>query len=271
MTVFRNSVGLRKSDEIAFIRILDTPISIVSLDRVIGLFDAWMANRQDRCVVLRDVHGIMRARNDVDLRNAHEHADLITPDGMPLVWVSRIAGTHGISRVCGADLLSAVCRHGLEVGWRHYFYGGAPGVAEQVIAQLLRKHPAIQIAGWYFPPFRALNRDEDEFACADIRAKHADFVWVGLGTPKQELWMEDHRGRCGGAIMLGVGAAFNFHSGSTSRAPKWMQNGGLEWLFRLLQEPRRLWRRYLLLAPLFAILVSLDLVRSRIAPQTRDG
>jgi len=234
------------------------------MDRVLALFETWMADRCDRFVVLRDVHGAMRARNDAKLRRAHEVSDLMAPDGVPLVAIARLAGIADISRVCGPDLLPATCQRGLSLGWRHYFLGGAPGVAESVIAHLNEKYPGIAIAGFYCPPFRPLSPDEDALVCEEIRAARPDFVWVGLGTPKQEIWMHEHRGRCGGAIMLGIGAAFDIYAGAVSRAPKWMQRCGLEWLFRLIHDPRRLWRRYLILAPLFICLALGELIRGRI-------
>lgn len=246
-------------DRIRFARILGTPVSVVSMDRVLELFEMWTTKPRDRYVVVRDVHGVMRARSETDLHTAHETADLTVPDGMPLVWIAKLAGIEGISRVCGPDLLPAVCRHGLRFGWRHFFLGGAPGVAEKAIEKLEDEHPGIAIAGSYCPPFRKLNGEEDEKMCAVIRASGADFVWVGLGTPKQELWMNEHRGRCGGAIMLGVGAVFDIAAGVSSRAPGFMQKRGLEWLFRLVHEPRRLWRRYLVLGPKFVVLALTEL------------
>jgi N-acetylglucosaminyldiphosphoundecaprenol N-acetyl-beta-D-mannosaminyltransferase len=254
------------ADGIPRFRVLGTPVSIVSMDRILNLLEQkWIPNRRDRYIVLRDVHGVMRARSDAMLRKAHEASDLTAPDGMPLVWTAKLAGINGISRVAGADLLSAVCERGVALGWRHYFLGGAPGIAEKVIRQLTEKYPEISIVGLGCPPFRSLSVEEDEALCATIRSACPDFVWVALGTPKQEIWMHEHRGRCGGAILLGVGAAFDFHAGVISRAPKWMQRYGLEWLHRLTQEPRRLWTRYLVLAPMFSFFALSDLLRRRIA------
>lgn len=254
-------IDLENRFGISFVRILGIPISIVSMEQVLALFESWVADRCDRSVVVRDVHGLMLAREDIKLWRAHEESELITPDGVPLVWVARMVGINGISRVCGPDLLPAACQHGLAFGWRHFFLGGKPGIAESLIERMVVKYPGISIAGFHSPPFRTLTEEEDELICAKIRASKADLVWVGLGTPKQEIWMLEHRGLCGGAIMLSVGAAFDFHAGSVSRAPKWMQYNGLEWIFRLVQEPKRLWRRYLVLAPTFVILALLELVR----------
>jgi N-acetylglucosaminyldiphosphoundecaprenol N-acetyl-beta-D-mannosaminyltransferase len=253
-------------DGISIFRVLGTPVSIVSMDRILKLFEhEWIPHRRDRYIVLRDVHGVMRARSDAKLRKAHEASDLTAPDGMPLVWIAKLAGINGITRVAGSDLLSAVCERGVALGWRHYFLGGAPGIAERAIQQLTEKHPGISIVGLSCPPFKPLSVEEDEIICATIRSARPDFVWVGLGTPKQEIWMHEHRGQCGGATLLGVGAAFDFHAGVISRAPKWMQRYGLEWLHRLMQEPKRLWTRYLVLAPMFSFLALSDLLRRRIA------
>lgn len=247
------------------IRILGTPISIVSLDRVLRLFERWVGDGRDHSVVFRDVHGVMRARNETQLRQAHEQADLVSPDGMPLVWVAKLAGVNEISRVCGPDLLILACQHGVSHGWRHYFYGGAPGVAETLAEMLVRQFPGMVVAGTQCPPFRPLTHEEDERACAAIRAAQPDFVWVGLGTPKQETWMAEHRGKCGGAILAGVGAAFDIHAGHIRRAPVWMQRSGLEWAYRFAQEPQRLWQRYLKLAPLFFVMALREVITNRVA------
>jgi len=244
-------------------RILGIPISIVSMDRVLAIFDRWLADRHDRYVIFRDVHGVMRAQSDPELRRAHEEADIIAPDGMPLVWIAKFDGMKEISRVCGPDLLPLVCQKGISNGWRHYFVGGAPGVAELMVENLTQSYPGISIVGHCCPPFRILSEEEDEIICTNIRLASPDFIWVGLGTPKQENWMYAHRGRCGGAIMLGVGAAFDLYAGTVTRAPVWMQKLGLEWLFRLSSEPGRLWRRYLILAPRFVLLTFYDVVAKR--------
>jgi N-acetylglucosaminyldiphosphoundecaprenol N-acetyl-beta-D-mannosaminyltransferase len=249
----------------SYIRILGTPVSIVTIDGALRRFEQWVLDPEDRCVVLRDVHGVMLAHSDPRLDRAHQESDLIAPDGIPLVWAARLAGSRGISRVCGPDLLPTVCEHGLTRGWRHYFYGGAPGVAEMVADQLAARFPGLKIVGTQSPPFRPLTPEEDEAACAAIRAASPDFVWVGLGTPKQEIWTVEHRGKCGGAILLSVGAAFDFHAGLVSRAPLWMQRYGLEWSYRLAQEPKRLWKRYLILAPRFAVLSLLEIIKVRIS------
>jgi N-acetylglucosaminyldiphosphoundecaprenol N-acetyl-beta-D-mannosaminyltransferase len=256
---------------VSSVRIVGAPVSIVSPQKVLSIFEQWVQDRRDRVVLLREVHGLMRARTEQAVGEAQEQADLVLPDGMPLVWLARLAGFRAISRVCGIDLLPAVCRFGVPRGWRHYFYGASPGVAEALAATLRRQMPGLEIVGVHCPPFRALSPEEDEAACAQIRAARPHFVWVSLSTPKQDLWMAQHRGRCGGAIMVGVGAAFEINAGRIARAPRWMQQSGLEWLYRLAQEPGRLWQRYARVIPGFVMLASIELVRRRLAAVRQAG
>lgn len=233
------------------------------MEEVLRYFDAWTHDDQGRYVVIRDVHGVMRARTDLALRSAHHQADLVTPDGVPLVWSAKLLGHSNIERVCGPDLLPATCARGLEKGWRHYFYGGAPGMADALADRLRARFPGIAIAGTRCPPFRSLTKTEDQEDCDAILTAEPHFVWVGLGTPKQELWMKSHKVRLPGIILLGVGAAFDIHAGQAKRAPVWMQRSGLEWFFRLASEPRRLWRRYLLLAPHYFALFGFEFLLRR--------
>jgi N-acetylglucosaminyldiphosphoundecaprenol N-acetyl-beta-D-mannosaminyltransferase len=241
--------------------ILGAPISVVTLPKVLSIFERWSGDDRDRIVLLRDVHGAMRARSDPAVRDAQDEADLVLPDGMPLVWAVRLTGQASISRVCGIDLFPAACQHGVARGWRHYLYGASPGVAEKLADMMRERCPGIEIVGTYCPPFRPLTSEEDEEACAKIRAARPDFVWVSLSTPKQDLWMREHRGRCGGATMVGVGGAFEINAGLIPRAPLWMQKSGLEWLFRLWQEPERLGKRYFNSLPLFVVLTSIELFK----------
>jgi len=177
------------------------------------------------------------------------------PDGMPLVWVGRRRG-HDIGRVAGADLVDAVCRASLATGQSHFFYGGRPGVADEMAARLAARHAGLRVAGTLAPPMREIGSghvfDADGRAELDaIRDASPDFVWVGISSPKQEWWMSRAAPLIGRGVFFGVGAAFDFHSGAIRRAPKWMQRSGLEWLHRLGSEPRRLWKRYLVLGPRF--------------------
>lgn len=243
--------------------ILGVPVSRLTLPIAVATILGWVRRGEANYVCVRDVHGLMRSREDPALMDIHFGAGMITPDGMPLVWTLRRRGYAGVGRVCGADLVEALCDASQESGVRHYFYGGKPGVAERMAAELTRRFPRLQVAGTSTPPFRAMTPEEDAAAVAEMTASGAQVVWVGISTPKQEFWMRDHVGRIPGATLLGVGAAFDFHAGDVKRSPRWMQRSGLEWLHRLISEPRRLWRRYLVLAPKFVVLLALDAIRKR--------
>jgi exopolysaccharide biosynthesis WecB/TagA/CpsF family protein len=173
--------------------------------------------------------------------------------------------TKGRKRVCGADLVDALCNDGQSSGLRHYFYGGKPGIAESMIRNLKAKYPDLVVAGFYAPPFRSLTEEEDAAIVDAINKSGARVVWIGLSTPNQEFWTRDHVGQINGATLIGVGAAFDFHSGAVTRAPKWMQKSGFEWLHRLLSEPRRLWRRYLVIAPSFVVKIVREEIGFRLA------
>jgi N-acetylglucosaminyldiphosphoundecaprenol N-acetyl-beta-D-mannosaminyltransferase len=176
---------------------------------------------------------------------------LVTPDGMPLVWLSRLMGFRDVERVYGPDLMLAVCERSTARGYRHFFYGGAPGVAEKLVVRLQSRFPGLQVAGIDSPPFRHLTLQEDRAVVEHINTARPDIVWVGIGTPKQERWMAMHVGQLSAPVLIGVGAAFDFHAGLKKQAPRWMQRSGLEWSFRLMTEPRRLGRRYLINIPWF--------------------
>lgn len=220
--------------------------------------EGWIEEREHHYVCVTGVHGIMESRRQADVRKIHNAAGLVTPDGMPLVWFSRLSGFSHVKRVYGPDLMLECCRRSVSRGYSHFLYGGQDGVPE-ILAQSLRaRFPGISIAGTYSPPFRPLTREEDADVVRMIDSSGADYVWVGLSTPKQERWMNDHVARIQAPVMLGVGAAFDFHAGLKRQAPRWMQQGGLEWFFRLLTEPRRLWRRYSVNIPLFLWNVALQ-------------
>ncbi|MCF6303991.1 MAG: WecB/TagA/CpsF family glycosyltransferase [Rhodobacteraceae bacterium] len=209
----------------------------------------WAKDTQGRFVCVRDVHGVMLSDNSLHLKSLHRDAAMITPDGMPLVWLGRLAG-HKVGRACGADLMENIIDQGQARQIKHYFFGGAAGVAEMLANTFGKKHPNALIVGHESPPFRAFSNDENAAMISRIKASGADIVWVGMSTPKQEFWMHSVY-KSLPVTLIGVGAAFDFHSGKVNRAPRWMQKSGLEWLHRLGSEPRRLWRRYLILAPKF--------------------
>ncbi len=266
MSVDPIAATLQGPTDVSVTRVAGAPIAEISIPGVLELLERWRSEGQDRMVLLRDVHGAMCARNQAKVRSAQEAADLVLPDGMPLVWAVRLAGGSGIDRCCGIDLLPEALRHGLALGWRHYFYGASPGVAEALKNEMTARHPGLKVVGTYCPPFRPLTPEQDEEILRQIRAASPDFVWVSLSTPKQDLWMHDHIGKLGGVTMIGVGGAFEINAGQIRRAPRWMQRMGLEWLARLAQEPRRLWKRYLSTLPAFAIITLSEILCARLSP-----
>lgn len=250
--------------------ILGVPVNVVDMATAVDTIAAWVRAKQTRCVCAPDVYNVMRAQDDARHMHALKSADLVVPDGTPLTWVMRLRGEKIKARVCGPDLMLAVCRRSAEEGWRHYFYGGADGVASELADILTRTYPGLEVAGVDCPPFRPLSTAEVDAALDRINAARPDVVWVGLGCPKQEIWMAEHRDRIDGAVLLGVGAAFDFHAGRIQRAPAWMRSNGLEWLYRLASEPRRLWRRYLILAPRFCVASLAETLRMSAAPARRS-
>jgi N-acetylglucosaminyldiphosphoundecaprenol N-acetyl-beta-D-mannosaminyltransferase len=238
--------------------ILGVGVSAINMTQALDKIDGWIGRREQNYVCVTGVHGIMESQRDAQLKQIHNQAGLVTPDGMPLVWLSRLKGLSWVERVYGPDLMLAVCQHSLVAKYRHYFYGGDQGIAEVLVSRLRQQFPGLQVAGSLSPPFRALTRDEDAQAVQRINGTEPDIVWVGLSTPKQEYWMHEHLGRLSAPVMVGVGAAFDFHAGLKKQAPRWMQRNGLEWFFRLMSEPRRLWRRYLVNNPAFLWLLLRD-------------
>ena len=241
--------------------VLGVPVSVVDMETAVAAIAAWIKRKETRYVCACDVHSVVRAQDDSQQMDALRGADLIVPDGTPLAWVMRLRGENIKKRVCGPDLMLAVCEQSVSMGWRHYFYGGAEGVAETLARTLETTYPGLQVAGFDCPPFRPLSEDELTASIERINSAQPDIVWVGLGCPKQELWMSEHHERIKGAVLLGVGAAFDFHSGRIQRAPVWMRTHGLEWLHRLASEPGRLWRRYLIAAPRFCLACLAETVR----------
>jgi N-acetylglucosaminyldiphosphoundecaprenol N-acetyl-beta-D-mannosaminyltransferase len=241
-----------------WVNVLGVRVSAVNLESATRRIVA--AVREHRCeyVCVRDAHGVIRCQKDAELRSAHNRAFLVTPDGMPLVWALKRAGHSGSGRVYGPDLMLAVIEAGLSGGVRHYLYGATPETIERLQARLLAKFPGIEVVGSNAPPFRELSAREETEAVERINAANADIVWVGLGSPKQELWMARMRARLDASVLVGVGAAFDFHAGLKRQAPRIVQRSGFEWAFRLACEPRRLWRRYAMVVPSFLALTLLQ-------------
>ncbi len=240
-------------------------VSATSCSEVVEFCRRWIESRRfgdganaARYICVTSVHGVISARDDDELRDILNAADIATPDGMPLVWALRSFGVRGQRRVYGPELMLHLCEDAARRGHRIFLYGGREERLQELIRRLRVKFPEIRIAGAWSPPFRPLTPEEDEAAVARIRASNADLVFVGISTPKQERWMHSHRSSLPGIVMVGVGAAFDFHSGRVRQAPAWMRSYGLEWLFRLFMEPLRLWRRYLLVTPRFLPLWAME-------------
>lgn len=240
------------------INILGIGVSAINMKMALRTIDEWIFSREAHYVCVTGVHGVMESHRDEELRRIHNAAGLVTPDGMPLVWLGRLLGFRRVKRVYGPDLMLAVCSRSVKLGYRHFFYGGAPGVAEKLAVRLKFRFPGIKVVGTCSPPFRSLTQEEDKAVVERINAAQPDIVWVGISTPRQERWMADHVGRLSAPVLIGVGAAFDFHAGLKKQAPAWMQRSGFEWLFRLMTEPRRLWRRYLTNNPSFLWLIFLQ-------------
>ena len=230
--------------------VLGVGVSAINLDIAVAEITRWVETHEQHYVCVTGVHGVMESQRDVELRAIHNASGLTTPDGMPMVWAGRWAGLP-VQRVYGPDLMLRLCARAVEQGWSSYFYGGRDGVPEQLAQRLTARFPGLRVAGTYSPPFRALTPDEDRAVIERINAAEPDLLYIGLSTPKQERWMASHVDALRVPAILGVGAAFDIHAGALRQAPGWMQRSGLEWLFRLRVEPRRLWRRYLSNNPRF--------------------
>ena len=232
--------------------VLGASIDVVRWDTALARIGAWSANRESRYVCICNVHSVVTARQDAAFGRTIESADMATPDGAPVARMLRQAGFSEQQRINGPDLMWKYCEQAAQRGEGIYLYGGQADTLELLQRRLVNAFPGLRIAGAWSPPFRALSAEEDEADIARINDSGAGTVWVSLGCPKQELWMAAHRGRVR-AVMIGVGAAFDYHAGTIQRAPLWMQHAGLEWLHRLVSEPRRLWRRYLVTNTLFIV------------------
>ena len=240
------------------VNILGVGVSAVDIPLVVETLESWIAQGTPHYVCVTGVHGVMESQRDEGLRQIHNSAGLVTPDGMPIVWLSHIQGHRQVRRVYGPDLMLAVCERSVPNQYGHFLYGGGESVATKLSQSLRQRFPGLRIVGTYTPPFRELTEKEDTEVVQLINEASPDIVWVGLGTPKQERWMASHIGRLSASVLVGVGAAFDFHAGLKRQAPRWLQRSGLEWLFRLGTEPRRLWRRYLKNNPHFVFLILLQ-------------
>jgi N-acetylglucosaminyldiphosphoundecaprenol N-acetyl-beta-D-mannosaminyltransferase len=251
------------------VNVLGLNVSLIDLDRAVSVLSQWIASREAHYVCIRDAHGVVLAQRDTEFRAIHNRAGMVTPDGMPVLWLLRWLSKAKVSRVYGPDLMHASFASPALRDARHFFFGGAPGVAETLSRRCRSRYPGITIVGSYAPPFGAWSPGDEASAIEAINQARPDIVWVGLGTPKQERWMAENSERIPGAVLIGVGAAFDFLAGLKAQAPYWMQRSGTEWIFRLVSEPGRLWRRYLHTVPRFIALGALQLTGLRRFPSER--
>lgn len=238
--------------------ILGVRISAVTIDSACRIIEGWIKERRKRYVCVAPVSTIVDCQRDGAYRNIINTADMVTPDGMPVVWLARAKGYSYVDRTYGSDLMRTICSRGVSQGLRHYFFGATPEVLQHLKQYLQKQFPGINIVGMISGPFRPRAELEQEDVIAAINDTQADILWIGLGSPKQDFWMQLHRGRLEAPVMIAVGAAFDFVAGVKHQAPRCMQRSGLEWLFRLICEPRRLWKRYLIGNSLFLYYVLKD-------------
>jgi N-acetylglucosaminyldiphosphoundecaprenol N-acetyl-beta-D-mannosaminyltransferase len=244
--------------------ILGVPLAVSDYDEVVAWMDAMVESGARGSLTAAAVNLVMSSRDDPATMRAVLGATLAVPDGQPLVWALRLLGNPHATRVYGPDLMACYCAHAAKTGTPIYLYGGRSEQALELLTERLRERfPSLLIAGGWSPPFRPLTEEERERVVADIDGSGARVVWVGTGQPKQELWMHEMRPLLQAPLLVGVGAAFDFHAGIVSQAPGWMQRAGLEWLYRLSREPRRLWRRYAYQNPRFVVGFARQLMRER--------
>lgn len=235
------------------VNVLGVGISVLNLGTAVGAMAAAVRNRTRGYICVTGVHGVMEAQEDESFRSILNGAFLNTPDGMPMVWLGNLDGHPEMSRVYGPDLMLEVFGSGELAGATHFFYGGASGVPEALKQRMQARFPGLKVCGCYSPPFRPLDAGEEAALVGIFEKLQPDITWIGLSTPKQEKFMAAFLPKLKTTLMVGVGAAFDFHAGRVRQAPRWVQRSGFEWLYRLSSEPRRLWKRYLKNNPLFVL------------------
>ena len=238
--------------DIPQIDVLGTKVAAIDLEIASGVIVEWLNSRDtSRYVCVTDVHCIMQGSRRRDVRDAYRNAAICVPDGMPLTWVGRLRGYRSMNRVYGPDLMLSLLGKSVASGFTNFFLGGAEGVADDLAAKMRERFPGLEVVGTYCPPWRPLTDLEKSDLITMINDVKPDLLWVGLGAPKQDLFMAEFHGQFDTKVMIGVGAAFDFHTGRVRQAPRWMMKSGLEWFFRLCVEPRRLGPRYLRNNPAF--------------------
>jgi N-acetylglucosaminyldiphosphoundecaprenol N-acetyl-beta-D-mannosaminyltransferase len=227
------------------VNIFGAKISAISLNEAIALIEERIAEKRSGYVCICPVSSIIAVTEDEAFRQIINNSLISTPDGMPIVWYIKAKGFKNATRVCGSDLMREIFKVSEKRGYKHFFYGGTDDILLKIKENISKEFPRLKICGMYAPPFRELSEEENEKVVADINESSPDFVWIGISAPKQEKWAVRNVDKINSAILMPVGAVFNFYSGNVKRAPQWMQRCGFEWFFRLLCEPKRLWKRYL--------------------------
>jgi N-acetylglucosaminyldiphosphoundecaprenol N-acetyl-beta-D-mannosaminyltransferase len=241
----------KKADSRTRLNVLGVGINITNMAEVASIVQGWIDRGEQHYVCVTGVHGVMESQRDEALRRIHNDSGLTVPDGMPLVWIGHLHGFSRMGRVFGPELMEQLCRISVGKGYTHFLYGGDVGVAEELRKCLKQKFPEIKIVGTFTPPFRPLNRVEEEQLIGQVAMAKPDIIWVGLSCPKNERFMAEYLSKLDTKVMLGVGAAFDIHTGRVQDAPAWIKRAGLQWLHRLSQDPGRLWKRYLINNPIF--------------------
>ncbi len=240
--------------------VLGVKVSAIDMGQAIRLADAHIQAGSKGYICVTGVHGIMEAQKNSRLLEIFNRSLMTTPDGMPTVWVGRLQGHRNMRRVYGPDFMFDFCSMSVSRGYRHFLYGGNPGIAELLAGVLTKRFPGIQIVGTYTPPYRPLNLTEEQELRELVSATKPDVIWVGLSSPKQDQFMAEYLERLDTRLMVGVGAAFDIHTGKIADAPSWVKLSGMQWFHRLCQEPRRLWKRYLINIPKFLWRIALQLL-----------
>jgi N-acetylglucosaminyldiphosphoundecaprenol N-acetyl-beta-D-mannosaminyltransferase len=250
--------------------VLDVPLALTDYERVLDWIESMIEARERGYVCVCNVHTVMASQEDPELRSALLASAMNVPDGQPLVWAINSLGHSLAGRVYGPELMSRSCARSAVTSRRLYLYGGRnQGALVQLALNLRQRNPGVKIVGGYSPPHRLLTEEEEAAVAEEINRSRADVVWVGIGVPKQEKWMARMRQRLDAPVLVGVGAAFDFHAGLVPQAPNWIQEAGLEWAYRLAHEPRRLWRRYMRYNPRFLSAFGRQLARYRQAQRAR--
>jgi len=250
--------------------VLGVNVSAIDLSRAVEMADRWIASENCGYICVTGVHGVMEAQSDSEFRHILNHAFLNTPYGMPMSWVGRLQGFSQMDRVFGPDFMVSLCRLSVEKNYRHFLYGGDLGVAKLLKEKLESRFPGLQIVGTYTPPFRNLTAVEEEEIFCRLRESKPHILWVGLSTPKQERFMARYIDRLQVPLLVGVGAAFDYHTGRISDSSDWIKRMGLQWIHRLLQDPGRLWKRYLKNNPAFVWNITLQTLKLKQYPDPRN-